>query len=174
MLYLVIFGLEFQKTVVICQISTFKFVKTESLTHTVNFGIGTTFFKGPGSPFSGGPGTGTGLLYKVCPFLQEMLINIKTCHFHSCINYQEHLFHITFYHQLLSSDEYEESFFMNTSRSSRLQMFFKIGVLKSFANFTGKHLCWSLFLKNLKTEGLLLHEKRLQHWCFPVKFANLL
>ena len=30
-------------------------------------------------------------------------------------------------------------------RSSRLQMFFKIGRLKYFANFTGKHLCWSLF-----------------------------
>ena len=25
-------------------------------------------------------------------------------------------------------------------------MFFKIGVLKKFVNFTGKHLCWSLFL----------------------------
>ena len=25
-------------------------------------------------------------------------------------------------------------------------MFFKIGALKSFANFTGKYLCWSLFL----------------------------
>ena len=31
-------------------------------------------------------------------------------------------------------------------RSSRSQTFFKIGVLKNFANFTGKHLCWSLFL----------------------------
>ena len=30
-------------------------------------------------------------------------------------------------------------------RGSRLQMFFKIGVLKNFAKFTGKHLCWSLF-----------------------------
>ena len=29
--------------------------------------------------------------------------------------------------------------------SSRLQMFFKIGVLKNFANFLGKHLCWCLF-----------------------------
>ena len=27
-------------------------------------------------------------------FLQEMLINIKTRHFHSSINHQEHLFHI--------------------------------------------------------------------------------
>ena len=26
------------------------------------------------------------------------------------------------------------------------EVFFKIGVLKSFANFTGKHQCWSLFL----------------------------
>ena len=30
-------------------------------------------------------------------------------------------------------------------RSSRLQMFFKIFVLKNFAIFTGKHLCWSPF-----------------------------
>ena len=27
--------------------------------------------------------------------LQEMLINIKTCHFHSSINHQEQLFHRT-------------------------------------------------------------------------------
>ena len=31
-------------------------------------------------------------------------------------------------------------------RSSRLQLFFNMGVLKNFAIFTGKHLCWSLFL----------------------------
>ena len=52
------------------------------------------------------------------------------------------------------------------SRSNRWQMFLKIGVLKNcanFANFTGKHLCWSLFLK-----------KRPQHRCFPVKFARFL
>ena len=29
-------------------------------------------------------------------------------------------------------------------------MFFIIGVHKSFSNFIGKHLCWSLFLKNLQ------------------------
>ena len=34
-------------------------------------------------------------------------------------------------------------------RSSRLQMFFKIFVLKNFSIFTGKHLCWSLFLIKL-------------------------
>ena len=31
-------------------------------------------------------------------------------------------------------------------RSSRSQMFFSIDLLKGFAHFTGKHLCWSLFL----------------------------
>ena len=51
-------------------------------------------------------------------------------------------------------------------RSSRSQIFFKIGVLKNFANFTGKHLCWSLFWNFIKN--------RLQHRCFPVKFAKFL
>ena len=35
-------------------------------------------------------------------------------------------------------------------RSSRSLMFFEIGVLKNFANFAGKHLCWSLFLIKLQ------------------------
>ena len=35
-------------------------------------------------------------------------------------------------------------------RSSRSQIFFKIGVLKNFANFTGKHLCKNLFLTKLQ------------------------
>ena len=42
-------------------------------------------------------------------------------------------------------------------RSIRSQMLFKIGVLKNFANFTGKHLCQSLFFD--KGAGL-----RLQLW----------
>ena len=38
-------------------------------------------------------------------------------------------------------------FYKNISifRSSRSQKFFEVGVLKNFATFTGKHLCWSLF-----------------------------
>ena len=35
-------------------------------------------------------------------------------------------------------------------RSSRPEMFCKKGVLKNFAIFTGKHLCWSLFLIKLQ------------------------
>ena len=34
--------------------------------------------------------------------------------------------------------------------NGRSQMFFKTGVLKNFAIFTGKQLCWSLFLMKLK------------------------
>ena len=44
-------------------------------------------------------------------------------------------------------------------RSSRSQMFFKIPVLKDFANSTGKHPSWN---------------QRLQHACFPVKFLKCL
>ena len=40
---------------------------------------------------------------------------------------------------------------LNMYRSSRWQMFFKIGTLKYFVIFTGKQLCWSLFLINLQT-----------------------
>ena len=57
------FGLEFQKTI--------KFVKNESLTHTLNFGIASAFSKAPGSDFSEGPGPVPvpGPLYKVCRYV---------------------------------------------------------------------------------------------------------
>ena len=38
---------------------------------------------------------------------------------------------------------------------------------------TRKHLYWTLF-KKVRVEGLQLHKKRLQHMCFPVKFAKFL
>ena len=41
------------------------------------------------------------------------------------------------------------------SKSNRSQMFFKTGVLKSFAIFIGEHLCWSLFLIKMKASFLL-------------------
>ena len=39
------------------------------------------------------------------------------------------------------------SILSNIYRSSCLQIFFRIGALKNFAIFTGKQLCWRLFLK---------------------------
>ena len=57
------------------------------------------------------------------------------------------------------------------NRSSRLQMFFKIGVLINFAIFTRKQLCWSLFL--IKLQAIRL-QKRLEHMYFPVNIAKFL
>ena len=48
-------------------------------------------------------------------------------------------------------------FMMPFSKSSRFQMFFQVGVLKTFEIFTGKHLCWSLFLI------------RCSHWTCSIK-----
>ena len=56
----------------------------------------------------------------------------------------------------------------NPRRSSRSQVFYKIGVLKKFANFTRKHQCWSRFLIK-SPEIMVLHDR-----CFPVNFAKLL
>ena len=55
------FGLQFEKAVVISEISTFKFLKDESFTHTVDFDIGLAFSKGPASSFSEDPG----VLFKI-------------------------------------------------------------------------------------------------------------
>ena len=111
-------------------------------------------------------------------FLQEILINIKTRHFQSSINHREQLFHRTLitgqFRPVNIAKFLRADVLQNTSRSSRLQIFLKIGSLKSFANFTRKHLCWSLLFKNLQAEDLQFHKKRLQHRSFPVKFAKFL
>ena len=46
-------------------------------------------------------------------------------------------------------------------------MFYKKTVLKNFAIFAGKYLCWSLFL-------ITVQAFRLQDRCFPVNFAKYL
>ena len=50
-----------------------KFVKTEFLTQIVNFYIGSTFSKGPGSAFSEDLCPGLGSIYKVCQINQKKL-----------------------------------------------------------------------------------------------------
>ena len=59
---------------------------------------------------------------------------------------------------------------MRMHRSSCSQIFLKIGVLKKFAIFTGKHLCWSLF--SIKLQACNLTKKRFQYKCFPVNIAK--
>ena len=54
------------------------------------------------------------------------------------------------------------------------QMFFKIGVLKNFANFTGKNPYWNLLLIKLQALRPATLLKRDSNTCFPVKFAKVL
>ena len=59
-------------------------------------------------------------------------------------------------------------------RSSRSQMFFKIGVLKNFAIFTGKHLCCNLFFN--KVAGLryaTLLKKETLSQVFSCEYCNI-
>ena len=62
----------------------------------------------------------------------------------------------------------------NFLRSRRSQRFLQKTVLKNFAIFTGKHLCWSFFniVAGVKTCSFI--KKILQHRCFPVNIAKLL
>ena len=59
-------------------------------------------------------------------------------------------------------------------RISHRRCYVKDGVPKNFENFTGKHLCWSLFLMKLLVQACNFIKKRLHHQCFPVKFAKFL
>ena len=49
--------------------------------------------------------------------------------------------------------------YISLSWSNRLQKFFKIGILKNFEVFTGKHMYWSLFLIKLQSPGLERYSK---------------
>ena len=60
------------------------------------------------------------------------------------------------------------SIYINLDQS-RSQMFVKIGVRKNFENFTGKHLCLSLFFETCN-----FIKKKLQQSCFHMKFEKFL
>ena len=79
-----ILGLEFLKTIVIFEISTLKLFSEDSLTHTVNFGIGSAFSKGPGFAFSEGPSTDPGPFYKVCLLQSVLKTSVKFLGKHIC------------------------------------------------------------------------------------------
>ena len=56
---------------------------------------------------------------------------------------------------------------VTVTRSAKKCCTVRNAVLKNFANFTGKHLSCSHFV-------IKLREKRLQHRCFPPKFAKFI
>ena len=64
---------------------------------------------------------------------------------------------------------YSPSKVLQSTRSICLQVFYETGALKKIANFTGKYLCWSLFLIKL-----LAFRPETTTQFFPVKFAYIL
>ena len=78
-------------------------------------------------------------------------------------------------HQANQKREEWDGFKFSGKRSSRSEVFYNKSILKNFANFTGKHLCQSLFFnkkKDLRPANLL--KKRLWHRYFPVNFGIFL
>ena len=61
-----------------------------------------------------------------------------------------------------------------TLRSSRSQMFLKIGVLKNFLIFEKKQLCLSLLIKLHALRPAFLLKQRFRHMRFPVNIAKFL
>ena len=59
------------------------------------------------------------------------------------------------------------------SRSSRWQIFIKVGVLKNVAIFTGKHLCWNLFLIKMQAWRSLLVKKKTPTQVFPFEYCKI-
>ena len=57
-------------------------------------------------------------------------------------------------------------------RSSRPEVFYKKGVLKNFAKFTGKHQCQSLFLIKLLAEACNLIKKKTLAQVFSYEFCE--
>ena len=85
------------------------------------------------------------------------------------INSKPHWKHV-FYDTILI---FQQIFWIN--RSSRSQMFFKIGLLKNFAIIAGKYLYWGLFFnKFADRKPCSFIKKRLQHRCFHVNIAKFL
>ena len=76
--------------------------------------------------------------------------------------YYEHLETLTANKAATSHDS------QTNNRSNHSQMLFKIGVLKNFANFTGKHPCQDL------SQACNFIKERLQYRCFSEIYAKFL
>ena len=63
---------------------------------------------------------------------------------------------------------------MKLFKSSQQRCSVKKGFLRNFAEFTGKHLCQSLFFTQVAAQPATLLKKRLWHRCFPENFAKFL
>ena len=77
-----------------------------------------------------------------------------------------HIYHVMI---IVTGGFSEKSFFIIIFTRSRTQMFFKTGVTRNFAIFTGKYLCWSLTACNFIST---LSHKSLEHRWLLWKLRN--
>ena len=102
--------------------------------------------------------SGSGFIYKNIEKIfrnitnQVKNISLVLLRFYAKINKIAHIFFtkVVLRNWVVGLDPWKTAHIIFRSRD--LQMLFKIDVLKNFANFTGKHLCWSLILKRYQKE----------------------
>ena len=83
-------------------------------------------------------------------------------------SYLQMFFQLYYYcSRITARTNYNKKILHGISRSSRPEVFWRKAALKIYAEFTGKHLCWSLQACNFI-------KKRLQYRCFPVNFGKFL
>ena len=73
----------------------------------------------------------------------------------------------------MNKNSFQVSFFIFFQKQP-WEVFYKKAVIKNFAIFTGKHLCWDLFLLKLHLKACNFIKKRLQPRCLPVNIAKFL
>ena len=84
-------------------------------------------------------------LYGGCSYLLDLIVIIFCLHSLRNFYWIPLLFIFIF---IVVTNQFRIMFSKKTNifRSSHSQKIFEIGILKNFAIFTGKHLCWSFFL----------------------------
>ena len=94
------------------------------------------------------------------PFVSKFVLKESSSQFQSCF-------------VKISLTNYLNASFQNnlSGRSSRSQMFLKIGILENFARLTRKHQCRSLFLIHIQAQACNFIKNRLGHRHFLVYFT---
>ena len=63
---------------------------------------------------------------------------------------------------------------LDTTQKQPQQLFYEIGILKSFATFTGKRLCWNLFLITSQALGPTTLLKKAPTHVFSCEYCKIL
>ena len=117
-------------------------------------------------------------IYIYILYIYIYILNIYLCMHMSYVHLFMHIQLLYLKRHFAFVDFFFISFWIITSskcRSGSLEVFYKLGALKNFAKFMGKHQCWSLFLIRIpaKRPATLLI-LRLWHRCFSANFEEFL